>query len=67
MRAGPGTSYRVTSTMFLGALAWITCQQAGSKVGTTSVWDKMTNGRWVTDYFVSTPSNKTYSPPIPHC
>jgi uncharacterized protein YraI len=67
VRAGPGTSYRVTSTMSLGALAWITCQQAGGKVGTTSVWDKMANGRWVTDYYVSTPSNKTYSPPIPRC
>jgi uncharacterized protein YraI len=67
VHSGPGTSYPVTATMALGALAWITCQQSGSKVGTTSVWDMMTSGRWVTDYHVTTPSSTTYSPPIPHC
>ncbi|HUJ04819.1 MAG TPA: glycoside hydrolase domain-containing protein [Streptosporangiaceae bacterium] len=64
---GPGTSYPVTSTMALGALAWVTCQQVGGKVGTTSVWDKLTSGGWVTDYYVATPSKTTYSPPIPLC
>jgi uncharacterized protein YraI len=67
MRSGPGTSYRVTSKMASGALAWITCQKAGSKVASTRIWDKMTNGRWVTDNYVTTASKKTYSPPIPRC
>ena len=67
VQTGPGASYQVTSTMAVGALAWISCQAAGTMVGTTSVWDKLTNGRWVTDYYVATFSKTTYSPPIPRC
>jgi uncharacterized protein YraI len=67
VRSGPGTSYRITSTMTVGSLAWVTCQHAGSKVGSTSVWDKMTNGRWASDYYVATPSQKTFSAPMPRC
>jgi hypothetical protein len=37
----------VKGSLPTGALAWVTCQRVGSKVGTTSVWDKLTNGRWV--------------------
>jgi len=67
-RTGPGTSYPVTgSPLQPGALAWVMCQKAGSMVGTTRVWDRMTDGRWVTDYYVSNRSNTTYSAPVPRC
>jgi uncharacterized protein YraI len=66
-RSGPGTSYSVVGTLPNGALAWIVCQRAGTKVGTTSVWDKLDDGSWVSDYYVATPSNTTYSKPIPRC
>jgi len=66
-RTGPGTSYPSAGLLPNGALAWVTCQQAGGMIGTTRIWDKLTNGRWVTDYLVATPSNTTFSPPIPHC
>lgn len=66
-RTGPGTSYAVRGSLPAGALAWVTCQRAGSKVGTTSVWDKLTNGRWVTDYYVSSLNKRGYSRPVPRC
>jgi uncharacterized protein YraI len=66
-RTGPGTSYPSAGTLPNGGLAWIVCQKAGSTVGTTSVWDKLDDARWVTDYYVATPSKTTYSKPIPRC
>lgn len=66
-RTGPGISYPSTGTLPNGALAWVFCQHAGSKVGTTSVWNKLEDARWSTDYFIATPSNTTYSAPVPRC
>ncbi|TCC33974.1 glycoside hydrolase domain-containing protein [Kribbella speibonae] len=67
-RHGPGTAYTAyPSPLPIGSLAWISCQRAGTKVGTTAVWDRLTDGSWVTDYYVATPSKTTYSPPNRRC
>jgi Rv2525c-like, glycoside hydrolase-like domain len=66
-RTGPGAGYAITGTISSGALGWVTCQRSGSTVGTTSVWDKLDDGRYVTDFYLATPSKTTYSPPIPRC
>lgn len=67
-RTGPGTSYAITgSPLPSGSLAWVACQKAGTKVGTTSVWDQLDDGRWVTDYYVSNGSNTTYAANVPRC
>jgi uncharacterized protein YraI len=67
-RTGPGTSYAITgSALPRGALAYVMCQKAGTKVGTTSVWNKLIDGRWVSDYYVSNRSNTTWSAPVPRC
>jgi len=66
-RAGPGTAYPIAGQLPNGALAWVVCQKAGSTVGTTAVWDKLTDSHWVSDYYVATPSNATYSKPAPRC
>jgi hypothetical protein len=66
-RTGPGTSYPVVATLPAGSLAWVTCQKAGTTVGSTRIWDKLTDSRWVTDYYVATPSTTTYSQPVPRC
>jgi hypothetical protein len=66
-RPGPSSSYPVKATLSGGALAWVFCQKAGAKVYTTSVWDRLDDGYYVTDYYVATPSNTTYSRPIPRC
>jgi hypothetical protein len=57
----------VTGQLPGGALAWAWCQQAGTTVGTTTVWDKLRDGRYVPDYYIATPSETTYSTPIPRC
>ena len=66
-RSGPGTSYAVTGQLPAGALAWVTCQQTGSKVGSTRIWDKISYRHWVTDYYVATPGTTSYTKPIPRC
>lgn len=67
-RSGPGTSYPVVgSPLRRGALAPVMCQRSGSTVDTTSVWNKLRNGRWVTDYYISNRSNTTFSSPVPRC
>ncbi|MEV6107869.1 glycoside hydrolase domain-containing protein [Streptomyces sp. NPDC051940] len=67
MRTGPGTSYATAGSLPNGALAYVTCQKGGTKVGTTWVWNKLDNGRWVSDYYVANPSNTTFSKPAPRC
>jgi uncharacterized protein YraI len=66
-RTGPGSSYAVSGTLPGGALGWVTCQRTGSKVGTTSVWDRLDDGKYVSDLYLATPSKTTYSSPLPRC
>jgi uncharacterized protein YraI len=67
-RTGPGTSYSAyPGPLPIGSLAWVTCQRAGTKVGTTSVWDRLSDGSWVTDYYVATTSKTTYTAPLRRC
>jgi uncharacterized protein YraI len=66
-RTGPGSSYTISGTLPGGALGWVTCQRSGSRVGTTSVWDRLDDGTYVSDLYLATPSQTTYSPPIPRC
>lgn len=66
-RSGPGISRPVTGVLPGGALAWLFCQQAGSKVGSTSIWDEIDSQHWVSDNWVATPSSTGYSKPAPRC
>ena len=43
------------------------CQNAGTRVGTTSVWNKLADGDYVTDYYVNTQSKTACSAPLPRC
>lgn len=66
-RSGPGASYSITGVLPGGALAWLTCQQAGAAVGSTRIWDKIDYRHWVFDAWVATPSATGYSKPAPRC
>jgi hypothetical protein len=66
-RRGPSTASSVVRTYPQGANVEVICQTPGSSVGSTKVWDKLSDGTYVTDYYVSTPSQSTYSPPLPRC
>jgi hypothetical protein len=65
--SGPGASYPVTGVLPEGALAWLTCQQAGTTVGSTRIWDKIDNRHWVSGNWIATPSTTGYSKPAPRC
>jgi hypothetical protein len=66
-RTGPGPNHAKSGSLPSGALGWVTCQRSGTKVGTTSVWNKLEDGKYVSDYYMATPNRMTYSPPIPRC
>ncbi|WP_436003823.1 glycoside hydrolase domain-containing protein [Knoellia sp. LjRoot47] len=66
-RSGPGTSYAVNGSLQGGALAWVACQKVGTRVGTTTIWNQLVDGRWVSDYYVSNLSNTSFSAPVPRC
>ncbi len=67
LRSGPGTQYAIVGSIPNGGLAAVTCQQSGSLVFTTRIWDRLDNGKWVSDYYVMNPSNTTYSGPAQRC
>lgn len=67
LRTGPGGSFPSAGILPAGALAWVTCQRAGTTSGVSAIWDKLTTGRWVSDSHVATPSATSFSPPIPGC
>lgn len=66
-RSGPGASYALAGHLASGALAWVTCQRPGSKVAGTAVWDKLQDGRFVSDAYVATAGTTGYTRPIPRC
>ncbi|RPF22650.1 DUF1906 domain-containing protein [Myceligenerans xiligouense] len=66
-RTGPSTSTSVVRTYAPGASLPVVCQGTGQKIGTTTVWNKLRGGRWVSDYYVSNRSNTTWSAPVPRC
>jgi uncharacterized protein YraI len=67
-RTGPGVSNPVTgSALPRGALAHVVCQATGSPVESSNVWNKLDDGRWVSDYYVANRSNTGFSSPVPRC
>ncbi|KAH7146981.1 lysozyme-like domain-containing protein [Dactylonectria estremocensis] len=56
-RAGPGTSYAVKKTLKKGTDVKITCQTEGTTISGNSIWDKISDGCYVSDYYVKTGSN----------
>ena len=66
-RDGPTTAARIVRVYAPGSTVQVVCQTGRGKVGTSSVWNKLADGNYVSDYYVSTPSSSTYSAPLPRC
>lgn len=67
-RSGPGTSYSQIGWLSNGATIMIACQvESNSAVNGSPVWDLLTDGKYVTDYYTDTPVFGNYSPGIAHC
>ncbi len=75
IRSGPGYSnYASIGSLREGDELDIVCQAIGEAVGpspktgnTSSIWDQLTDGGWVSDLYATTPNVGTWSPPIPEC
>jgi len=66
-RTGPSTSHAVVRTYAPGSTVQVVCQARGSAVASTRVWDKLADGTYVTDYYLSTPSKTGYSALLARC
>ncbi|WP_460493042.1 M23 family metallopeptidase [Dactylosporangium cerinum] len=57
-RSGPGTGYAIVGSVSDGTTVTISCWRNGTTLtgrwGPTAVWDKLTDGTWVSDAFVYT-------------
>ncbi|HEX8272737.1 MAG TPA: peptidoglycan DD-metalloendopeptidase family protein [Longimicrobiaceae bacterium] len=66
LRSGPGTNYGVVGTIAGGTQVTITCQAYGTTHtgpwGTTNLWDRLSDGRWITDAYVYTGTNGRAAP-----
>jgi hypothetical protein len=72
LRSGPGySSYADLGVLPEGAEVDVACQGMGQAVSngyaSSAVWDKLSNGDWVSDFYLDTPNVGTFSPPIPQC
>ncbi|KAK3994427.1 hypothetical protein QBC44DRAFT_391682 [Cladorrhinum sp. PSN332] len=56
-RKGPGTSYDVVKTYKKSTDVKLTCQTNGENINGNTLWDKTTDGCYVSDYYVRTGSN----------
>jgi uncharacterized protein YraI len=67
LRAGPGTSYQLAGRLAGGTPIDIVCQTMGENVNGSAVWDKLSTGTYVSDWYTTTPAVGAYSPGIPQC
>ncbi|KAJ5370183.1 uncharacterized protein N7496_006275 [Penicillium cataractarum] len=56
-RSGPGTNYGIVKSYKRGTDLSITCQAAGTDVNGDKLWDKTSDGCYVSDYYVKTGSS----------
>jgi len=51
-RSGPGTNFPVVKSYNQGVDVSITCQAAGTNINGDELWDKTSDGCYVSDYYV---------------
>jgi surface antigen len=66
-RNAPSTSAAVVGSLPYHSTIYISCQTSGSLVGQSTVWDLLTNGAYVSDYWTNTPAIDAFTSTIPRC
>jgi surface antigen len=67
-RFGPGTSYPALGVVPVGHRIVIVCQiRSASVINGTAVWDRLSDGSYVTDYYTTTPAFNRFSPGLTGC
>lgn len=76
IHSGPGYSsaYPVVGTLNEGDAVNIVCQGTGEAVGpsprtgvSSAIWDKLDTGGWVSDLYINTPGDGSFTSGIPRC
>jgi uncharacterized protein YraI len=67
VRHGPSTSERKVNEIPRGGLAYIQCQDKGERIDGNRVWNRIGDGRWVSNAYTKTPGRPGYTEPIPRC
>ena len=67
VRTGPSTASSISGQLAAGSAVAVICQARGQRIGTTPVWDRISNGGYVSDFYVSTPSTTGFSAALPRC
>jgi Domain of unknown function (DUF1906) len=63
----PWNSATAAGTLAKGAALKVICQTPGTLVSGSNVWNKLSNGTYVHDVYVNTPSTTGYSAGVPRC
>ncbi len=66
VRSAPSGSATVLGVRRLGSLTHTVCQKLGSKLGDSSVWNKLENGVWAADFNLAN-GLSGWNPDIPRC
>jgi surface antigen len=66
-RTAPSTSATIVGSLPYHTTIYINCQTSGSLVGQSTVWDQLTSGAYVSDYWTNTPGIDTWTAGIPRC
>lgn len=66
-RRGPSVSYAKAGKLSPGTTISVVCQLTYTKVDGDPIWDKLADGRYVSDRYVGTPSAVGFSAPLPQC
>ena len=67
-RSGPGLSYPYGAILPEGRGIQIACQvRSGSAVGGSTVWDQLSDGTYVSDFYTDTPVYNGFTPGIGQC
>lgn len=66
-RSAPLSTAAVVGALPYYSTIYVACQTSGSLVGHSTVWDKLTNGAYISDYWTNTPGINTWTTSIPRC
>ncbi len=67
-RSGPGTIYRTLGILGAGQPIMIVCQvRSSSVINGSGIWDRLSDGSYVTDYYTTTPAFNRFSPGLSGC
>lgn len=66
-RSAPSTSASILRVIPEGGAIDISCQTHGDSVNGSPIWDKLTDGSYISDFYTTTPVYAAYSPGIPVC